>query len=124
VAELIEKYAVGKSCLTLRETLNTIDYMIKTFRNQESKQIFERVGPYDMAPGVLRAAQRKLAMLDASDSRGDLHSAPGSNPNRVPGRKSRQSGQYFEGRWWLRFRWDEGDIYGVEITHYTLGAAA
>jgi proteic killer suppression protein len=98
--------------------------MIKTFRNQESKQIFERVRPYGMVPDVLRAAQRKLAMLDASDSRENLQSAPGSNPNRVPGRKSKQSGQRFEGRWWLRFRWVEGDIYGVEITQYTLGAAA
>jgi len=110
--------------LTLRKTPNNIEYMIKTFRNQESKQIFERMGPYDLAPDVLRAAQRKLAMLDASDCREDLSSAPGSNPNRVSGRKSKQSGQRFEGRWWLRFRWVEGDIYGVEITHYTLGAAA
>lgn len=98
--------------------------MIKTFRNRESKQLFERVASYDMAPDLLRAAQRKLAMLDASDCREDLSSAPGSNPNRVPGGKSRQKGQHFDDRWWLRFRWVEGDIYGVEITHYTLGAAA
>ena len=98
--------------------------MIKTFRNQKSKQLFERVASYDMAPDLLRATQRKLAMLDASDCREDLSSAPGSKPNRVPGGKSRQKGQHFDDRWWLRFRWVEGDIYGVEITHYTLGAAA
>ncbi len=98
--------------------------MIKTFRNQESKQIFERMGPHDMAPDLLRAAQRKLAMLDASDCREDLNAAPGSNIIKAPGSKSRQRGQRFDDRWWLRFRWVEGDIYGVEITHYTLGAAA
>jgi len=110
--------------LTLPETPNNIGYIIKTFRNQESKKIFERIGPYEKTPDLLRVAQRKLAMLDASDCREDLSSAPRSNPNRMPVGRSKQRGQHFDDRWWLRFRWVEGDIYGVELTHYSLGAAA
>jgi len=98
--------------------------MIKTFRNQESKDIYKREGSQTMQPEVLRVAQRKLAMLDASDCREDLRSAPGSRPNRVDGSRSKQTGQHFEDRWWLRYRWVDGDVYGVDISHYTLGEAA
>jgi len=98
--------------------------MIKTFRNQESNQIFEREGPHTMQPGVLRVAQRRLAMLDASDCREDLRSAPGSSPNRVSGSKSKQSAQHSGDRWWLRYRWDEGDVYCVEVSHYSLAVSS
>ena len=27
-------------------------------------------------------------------------------------------------RWWLRFRWDNGDVYDVGISNYWLGVAA
>ena len=117
-SSLLKSMALINSNLILQKAPNNIDYMIKTFRNQEYKQISERVGPHDMAPEVLRAAQRKLAMLDASDSREDLSSALGSDPNRVSGRKPKQGAQRFDDRWWLRFRWVEGAIYGVEITNF------
>ena len=110
--------------MTLQKTPTTIEFMIKTFRNQESKDIFKREDPQTMQPEFLRAAQRKLAMLDASDCREDLRSAPGTNLNRVNGGRSKQAGQHLEGRWWLRYRWVEGDVYGVDISHYSLVAAA
>ena len=61
----------------------TIDYMVKTFRDQESERAFRRLGPLRIGAGVQCTAQRKLAILDAADCREDLHCSPRSRLARI-----------------------------------------
>ncbi len=77
-----------------------------------------------MPSGFQRIAQRKLAMLDASDCREDLHSPPWSKLDRVYSARPEPSRQRSGDRRWLRFSWADGDIYNVEISDYRLGETA
>jgi len=102
----------------------TIDYMVKTFRDQESERAFQRLGPLGIGAGVQRTAQRKLAILDAADCQERLHCSPRNRLVRITRSGEKQGGQRFNDRWWLRFRWGNGDVYDVETSNYWLGAAA
>ncbi|MQG72787.1 MAG: hypothetical protein FI705_10900 [SAR202 cluster bacterium] len=106
----------------------TIDYMVKTFRDQESERAFQRLGPLGIGAGVQRTAQRKLAILDAADCQENLHCSPRNRLARITRSGEKQGGQRFVAnvsiRWWLRFRWDNGDVYYVGISNYWLGVAA
>ena len=102
----------------------TIDYMVKTFRDQESEHAFQRLDPLGIGGGVQRTAQRKLAILDADDCREGLHCSLPSRLARITRRGEKQGGQRSLKRWCLRFRWDDGYADDVEISDYRLGAAA
>ncbi len=67
---------------------------------------------------VRRAAQRKLAMLDAAQSLQDLRVPPGNRLEKLTGDREGQHGIRINDQWRICFRWREGDAYDVEITDY------
>jgi proteic killer suppression protein len=63
-------------------------------------------------------AQRKLAMLDAAESLGDLRGPPGNRLEKLTGDREGQHSIRVNDQWRICFRWRDGDALDVEITDY------
>jgi proteic killer suppression protein len=69
-------------------------------------------------PDVKRAALRKLDMLNAARSLGDLRSPPG---NRLEALRGDLAGRHSIGvndQWRIVFRWEGSDAHEVRLTDY------
>ena len=92
--------------------------MIRSFRDQESEKVFLRERSRRLPPDVQRVAQRKLALLDASDSLQDLRVPPGNRLERLSGSREGQYSIRVNDQWRVCFRWSGTDAHDVEITDY------
>ena len=92
--------------------------MIRSFRDWETKNVFERERSRRLAPDVQRRAHRKLLLLDAAEALDDLRVPPGNRLERLSGDRAGQRSIRVNDQWRICFRWDRGDAYDVEITDY------
>jgi len=92
--------------------------MIRTFNDRETERIFNRLHSRKYSVGVQRAALRKLLVLDAAESLGDLKSPPGNRLEKLSGRRSGHHSIRINDQWRICFRWNRGNAYEVEITDY------
>jgi proteic killer suppression protein len=92
--------------------------MIRSFRDQETEKVFRRERTRKLGPDVQRMAQRKLAMLDAAESLGDLRVPPGNRLEKLTGDREGQHSIRVYDQWRICFRWRDGDALDVEITDY------
>ena len=92
--------------------------MIKSFRNRDTESVFDRQRVRRWPPGVLRAALRKLLILDAAESLADLRVPPGNRLERLRGNREGQHSIRINDQWRICFRWRDGDAYDVEIVDY------
>ncbi len=92
--------------------------MIRSFRDQESENVFLRERSRRLPPDVQRVAQRKLALLDAADSLQDLRVPPGNRLERLSGSREGQFSIRVNDQWRVCFRWSGTDAHDVEITDY------
>jgi proteic killer suppression protein len=90
--------------------------VIKSFRSADSERLFNRERVRRFEP-IERAAQRKLAMLDAAKDLRDL-SAPGNRLERLRGDRQGQYSIRINDRWRVCFVWRDGNAYDVKITDY------
>lgn len=91
--------------------------MIRTFRNKDTEQLFNRrfVKAYS---GFEQQARRKLAMLDAALDLNDLRSPPGNRLESLSGDRSGQHSIRINDQWRICFRWVDGAAESVEIVDY------
>ena len=90
--------------------------MIKSFRSEETKQLFEdqRAPRFE---AFARIAKRKLYILDAAKGLQDMV----SSGNRLEKLRGNREGQYsirVNDQWRICFVWRNGDAYEVEIADY------
>ena len=90
--------------------------MIKGFKCKKTKKLFEggRVAAFS---GFHRQAEKRLRILDASDTPEVLKALPS---NRFEALKGDRKGQYsirINDQWRVCFRWDDGAVE-VEIVDY------
>jgi toxin HigB-1 len=91
--------------------------VIKTFRCEETKLLFQRE-PVKRFKAIERVALRKLQQVDFAKQLSDL-SVPGGN--RLEALKGDRKGQHsirINDQWRIRFVWRHGDAYQVEIVDY------
>lgn len=91
--------------------------MIRSFRCRDTERLARgyRVRRFS---AFERAAQRKLAQLDAAATLDFLRAPPG---NRLKALRSARAGSFsirIDGRWRICFRFEDGDAYDVEIVDY------
>jgi toxin HigB-1 len=67
---------------------------------------------------VQRASLRKLLILDAATSLEDLRTPPGNRLEKLSGDRSGQYSIRVNDQYRVCFRWDEGDVFDVEIVDY------
>jgi proteic killer suppression protein len=92
--------------------------VIKSFRHEDARKVFERERVRRWSVELQRAALRKLLMLDAAESLGDLRVPPGNRLEKLAGRRSGQHSIRINDQWRVCFRWRDGDAYEIEIADY------
>ncbi len=92
--------------------------MIRSFRDTGTEQVFRREGFRKLPPEVARAALRKLLMIDAAESPGDLRVPPGNRLERLTRDREGQYSIRINDQWRICFTWQGTDAYDVEIVDY------
>ena len=95
-----------------------LDGVLRSFADRDTERLWQRQHVRSFDSRILRTALRKLVVLDAAVTLGDLRSPPG---NRLEALKVDRSGQYsirINDQWRICFAWREGDAYDVEIVDY------
>jgi proteic killer suppression protein len=92
--------------------------VIRSFRDRHAERLFARQPTRRFGVDVQRVALRKLRMLDAAQSLGDLRVPPGNRPERLRGDRAGQHSIRINDRWRICFRWRSGDAHDVEIVDY------
>jgi len=92
--------------------------VIQSFRDKESKQIWESKGSRRLPTNIQRTALRKLLQLHSAETLDDMRVPPG---NRLEALKGNRTGQYsirINDQWRICFAWKEGEAHAVEIIDY------
>ena len=92
--------------------------MIRSFANVETERLFITGRSRRLAADVVERAKRKLQILDNATDLRDLASSPG---NRLEALRGEREGQYsirINDQFRLCFRWENGDVYDVEVVDY------
>ena len=89
--------------------------MIRSFRDAETRTVFERERARKLAPDVQRRAHRKLLLLDAAERLEELRVPPGNRLERLVGDRAGQHSIRINDQWRICFRWSDGDAHDVEI---------
>jgi proteic killer suppression protein len=92
--------------------------VIRSFRDHETKNVFERDRTRRLPPNVQRQAHRKLLLVDAAQALDDLRAPPGNRLERLSGDRKGQYSIRVNDQWRICFRWERGDAYDVEIADY------
>ncbi|MFA6112118.1 MAG: type II toxin-antitoxin system RelE/ParE family toxin [Candidatus Latescibacterota bacterium] len=91
--------------------------MIKSFRCRDTAALFDdrAVARFQ---AIERQVRRKLEILAAASTLGDLQSPPGNRLEALRGNRAGQHSIRINDRWRLCFRWQGGDAHDVEIVDY------
>ena len=92
--------------------------MIRRFRDDETRRLFQRETGVKLARPIQRAALRKLVLLDAAEAVQDLRVPPGNRLEKLHGNRSGQYSIRINDQWRICFRWSDGDAFDVEIVDY------
>lgn len=92
--------------------------MIRSFRDQQTENIFRRDRVKRSSQDIQRAALRKLLILDAAESLDDLRVPPGNRLEKLKGDRQGEYSIRVNDQWRICFVWSDGDAYDVEITDY------
>lgn len=90
--------------------------MLRSFRDKDTEAIWRRQRSRKLETTTQRGAWRKLAMLDAAETPGDLRVPPGNRLEKLAG-----AGQYsirINRQWRICFQWSEAGQEEVEIVDY------
>ena len=92
--------------------------MIQSFADKETERVFRNRTHKRLAAPVIRAALRKLLILDAAESIADLRTPPGNRLEKLRGNRSGQYSIRVNDQWRICFRWKSGRATEVEIVDY------
>ncbi len=92
--------------------------MIKTFRDAETERLWKEERGRRIPAIIHKAALKKLQMLNAAGTLGDLAMPPGNRLERLRGHRERQHSIRINDQYRVCFEWREGNAYDVEITDY------
>jgi proteic killer suppression protein len=92
--------------------------MIRSFRDEQTERLFERVPVKKIARPLQRVALRKLILLEAAVSLDDLRVPPGNRLEKLKGDRTGQYSIRINDQWRICFEWSDGDAYEVEIADY------
>jgi proteic killer suppression protein len=92
--------------------------MIRTFRDKETEQLFNRLASRRLPAKLHQTMWRKLAILNAAERLEDLRIPPGNRLEKLSGKRAGQYSIRINDQWRICFEWQEGNAYEVEITDY------
>lgn len=89
--------------------------MIKSFRNRQTKEIFERNLSGKLPTQIHRIALRKLLILHAAPNLRSLYIPPSNHLEELKGKRKGQMSIRINDQWRICFEWNNGDAFNVEI---------
>jgi len=92
--------------------------MIKSFASKETQKLFRREFSRKLPESIQRIARRKLLILDAAETLGDLRVPPGNRLEQLSGDREGQHSIRINDQWRICFEWRKGDAHNVEIVDY------
>lgn len=92
--------------------------MIRSFRDKDTEKVFRRERTRRFSSVVVRAALRKLLLIDAAETLEDLRSPPGNRLERLSGGRKGQYSIRVNEQWRICFTWERGAAADVEIVDY------
>jgi proteic killer suppression protein len=92
--------------------------MIASFKDADTKLLYERGKCRRIPAGIRRAAMRKLGMLDKVQKLEYLRIPPANHLEALAGDRAGQHSIRINDQFRLCFVWREGDAYDVEIVDY------
>ena len=92
--------------------------MIKTFKDTQTQQIYQRQRSRKLPPGIQQVALRKLRMINNAISLTDLRVPPANRLEKLSGDREGQWSIRINDQWRVCFEWQESDAYNVEIVDY------
>ncbi|MBE0410935.1 MAG: type II toxin-antitoxin system RelE/ParE family toxin [Anaerolineales bacterium] len=92
--------------------------MIKTFKDVETRRIFQRQRSSKFPGEIQKRAYRKLVMIHKSINLKDLRTPPGNRLEKLSGDRAGQWSIRINDQWRICFEWHDEDAYDVEITDY------
>lgn len=92
--------------------------MIRTKRDKGIDAILQGAVPKGFPPDLMRAAVKKLLMLDAARTVEALRSPPGNRLEALSGDRAGQLSIRINQQWRICFVWQNGDAFDVEIVDY------
>ena len=92
--------------------------MIRSFRDAETRKVFDRQRSRRLPLDVQRRAYRKLLLLDAAESLDDLKVPPGNRLERLRRDRAGEHSIRINDQWRVCFKWKDGDAHDVEVCDY------
>ena len=95
--------------------------MIRSFRDRLTAELFHGESQAELRrvpPEVVRAAQRKLAMVDAAERLSELRVPPGNRLEALKGDLKGWHSIRVNDQWRIIFRWDAGGAHEVGFADY------
>jgi proteic killer suppression protein len=92
--------------------------MILSFANKETEDFFKERHSKKIPPSIQRNALRKLLILHAATSLGDLTAPPGNRLEALKGTKKKYYSIRINDQWRLCFHWNQGNATEVQIVDY------
>ena len=91
--------------------------MIKGFSCRDTEHLFAD-GRVPKFVGIESPARRKLLYLNQARNLQDLRNPPGNRLEALSGNRQGQFSIRINDQWRVCFKWDEGDVYNVEIVDH------
>ena len=92
--------------------------MIKTFKDDETKKIYQRQRSRKLPADIQQVALRKLRMINNAISINDLRVPPANRLEKLSGNRAGQWSIRINDQWRVCFWWEGSDASDVEITDY------
>lgn len=92
--------------------------MIKSFKERETKRIWDGLVSRRLPIDIQVAARRKLRMLNRAESLTDLKAPPGNALEALKGDRAGRHSIRINSQWRICFVWESGDASEVEIVDY------
>lgn len=92
--------------------------MLQSFADKDTERVWRRQRSRRLDATVQRAALRKLLILDAAETLGDLRIPPGNRLERLAGDRAGQHSIRVNDQWCICFRWSAAGADDVEIVDY------
>lgn len=92
--------------------------MIRSYRDKTTEAVANGKIPKGFPPDLVRAAQRKLYMLDNAVELNDLKTPPGNKLHPLEKDRTGQHAIWINTQFRLCFRWTDAGPEDVEITDY------
>jgi proteic killer suppression protein len=92
--------------------------VLRSFRDKETERVWQRQRVRKLDTNTQRMVLRKLLILDAADTLGDLRVPPGNRLEKLKGDRAESYSIRVNQQWRICFRWTPAGPEDVEVVDY------